>query len=310
MELRGSFYCMDNDELMGLQRQIDVINAQLGQALGRGDLDGARTFHAQLTDLELRRSELLHRATAEVGLDAPTHHFQASEPHDPPIRPRHAENHDVQTGSGRDGRPLREVVLHYLHLTGRPTSVQLLADLARAVDRYSLPSARVASLRRDEERSFRSSASRSAYVVPALTWDRFTPVRGVLASSAWPLEMRLIAPASPRVDLLQTVLALAHDIVARAGARQAEIASTGQGMELLMRKLVRSIPNALESSHLPLDYGRISQAAAAELAIHEAGDIQDRGAAAERARRQLRDPAALLFGDRPTVITNSGRKEA
>lgn len=293
---------------MAVQRQIDMVNARLGQALGRGDLETAQAFHAELTILDQCRTKLLQVAAAEIRHNEPVRQLRPAGSATPPNQPR--AEFEVNAGPDLADRPLREVVLDYLHLTGRPTSVQLLADLARAKDGYPLPNARVASLRRDEERSFRSSASRPAYVVPALTYNRFTPVRGVLASSAWPLPLRLIAPASPRVDFLQTVIALARDSAARADAAPSGATKTGQGVELLLHKLARSIPNALESSHVPLDYDSIVQAAAAELAIHEGGDSQERQAAADRARAQLHDPTELLFGHRPKVISNPTRKEA
>lgn len=314
VELRGSLLIMENEELMAVQRQIDMINARLGQALGRADLAGAQALHAELVGLDRRRTKLLQQATARHRHAAPSDDLQSSSP-GPGPGPGPTSNPasiaaDVNTGPDVADRPLREVVLDYLHVVGRPVAVQLLADIALAKGGYRLPNSRVASLRRDEERSFRSSATRSAYVVPALTYDRFTAVRGVLASSAWPLTLRLIAPASPRVDFLQTVIALAGDNSGRASAERPKLTKTGRGMELLLRKLARTIPDALDSSHVPLDYDRIVQAAAAELAVHEAADIEERQAAADRARAQLNDPAELLFGHRPTIISNPTRKEA
>jgi hypothetical protein len=302
VELRGSLLIMENEELMALQRQIDILNARLGQALGRADLEGAQALHADLVGLDQRRSQLLQRATSRPRHTVPGNDLQSSSPGPGPTSNQASVAAAVNAGLDLADRPLREVVLDYLHAAGRPMSVQLLADLALAKGGYRLPSSRVASLRRDEERSFRSSASRSAYVVPALTYDRFTPVRGVLASSGWTLPLRLIAPASPRVDFLQTVIALAR--AERAGA------TTGQGMELLLRKLARTIPDAVDSSHVPLDYDRILLAAAAELAVHDAADTEERRAAADRGRLQLHDPAELLFGHRPTMTSNPTRKEA
>ncbi|MFD1211104.1 hypothetical protein ACFQ36_03475 [Arthrobacter sp. GCM10027362] len=297
---------MENEELIAVQRQIDVLNARLGQALGRGDLDSARALHAELAELDVRRMHLLERATAG---DRPAAPHTLDQPQPPALTKGNAERPSAEPDASE--RPLREAVLDYLHLTGRPTSVQLLTDLARARDDYRLPGARLASLRRDEERSFRSTASRPTYVVPALTYDRFTPVRGVLASSAWPLPLRLIAPASSRVDFLHTVIALTRDGAARSAiARQSKTDSTGQRMDLLLRKLARTIPDALEPSHVLLDLDRIVQAASAELAVIETADADERNAAADRARTQLQDPAERLFGHKPTVITNRNHKEA
>lgn len=294
---------------MAVQRQIDLLNARLGQALGRADLGAAQVLHAELTGLDQRRTQLLQRAADRLRQVPPAP--QLLPPGLVTLRSQAwMVEAAVANGPGFLDPPLREVVLDYLHLASRPASVQLLADLAKAKGRDPLPNARVASLRRDEERSFRSSASRPAYVVPALTYDRFTPVRGVLASSAWPLPLRLIAPASPRVDFLHTVIALARDSVARAATEPSRPATINQGMEFLLRKLARTIPDALAPSHVPLDYDRIVQATAAELAVLEPADTQERQEAADRARAQLHDPAALLFGHKPTVISKPTRKEA
>ena len=78
---------------------------------------------------------------------------------------------------------------------------------------------------RDEHRSWRSARESGhragggpVYIVPALTYDRLAPVRGLLALSAWPLEVRLVAPASHRVDMLHMVDRLAAAL-AEAGTR-------------------------------------------------------------------------------------------
>ena len=93
-----------------------------------------------------------------------------------------------------------------LELLGRPASVGLIRQLAAARYGDQIPGPRLASLRRDEQRSWRSAhvryavraAGRPVYVVPALTYDRLVPVRGLLALSTgrWSAADR---PASLRV---------------------------------------------------------------------------------------------------------------
>ncbi|MGY1883969.1 hypothetical protein ACI799_01530 [Blastococcus sp. SYSU DS0753] len=148
-------------------------------------------------------------------------------------RLRAAERTWLPAAPGAQERPMREVVLEALHLVGRPIAVPLLRDIVRVRDDVDLPTARLASLRRDEERSYRSAATRPAYVVPALTFDRFTAVRGVLASSVFPLPIRLIAPASSRVDFLHTVMGLADDFEAlrRLGTPRAPTGGSGPAIE-------------------------------------------------------------------------------
>ena len=62
----------------------------------------------------------------------------------------------------------------------------------------AIPSVRLTSLRRDEERSFRSAPfARPYYMCAALTAELLAPARGVLAVSTWPLERRVIGSLSP-----------------------------------------------------------------------------------------------------------------
>ena len=88
--------------------------------------------------------------------------------------------------------PLRDQVIRALQLTGRPSSARLVSDVTKSRWAERVDTAKLSYLRRDEGRSWQKSRelpgrqARDVYVVPALTYDRFTPVRGTVALSTWP----------------------------------------------------------------------------------------------------------------------------
>jgi hypothetical protein len=152
-----------------------------------------------------------------------------------------------------------------------------------------LVAARLTSLRRDEERSFRTAPhARAYYLCAALTADLLAPARGLLAVSTWSLEQRVIGPLSPRVDYLTAAIAVA-DSVRRLPAPSAD------ATRLLWRFAV-NIPGA-QAGGRRAEPGLVVQAARAELAVHLDHDRAQRQAAAERAQAQL-DEAGQLFGSR------------
>lgn len=97
----------------------------------------------------------------------------------------------------------------------------LIRDVASARWGDHIAGPKLASLRRDEERSWRTSG-RPVYIVPALTWDQQRPVRGTLALSSWPLETRLLAPSSQTVDGLHHVERLVGELVTHPDAGWAD----------------------------------------------------------------------------------------
>ena len=77
----------------------------------------------------------------------------------------------------------------------------------------TFPTTRVTSLKRDEERSFRTAPfARPYYICAALSADYLAPSRGLLAVSTWPLELRVIGSLSPRVDFLTAAIRVAEAI--------------------------------------------------------------------------------------------------
>ena len=185
--------------------------------------------------------------------------------------------------------PIREQVHQALTLIGVPGAPKLIVAVHDAFFSGPLVAARLTSIRRDEERSFRTAAhARAYYLCAALTADLLAPARGLLAVSTWPLAQRVIGPLSPRVDYLTAAIAVAD------GVRRLP-APTPDATRLLWRFAV-NIPGA-HAGGRRAQPGLVEQAARAELAVHRDQDLAHRQAAAARAQAQL-DEAAQLFGSR------------
>lgn len=263
-----------NDELKAVFRDLAEANEALLQVTGDGDSELVTELLNRVALLERRRNRLVQR-------------------------------NGRSSGSYTSVVPLRDQVIRTLHLVSRPATGRLLADVAKARWADRIDTAKLSSLRRDESSSWaagqdanRRTAIRDIYVVPALSYDRFAPVRGTLALSTWETSRRLIAPLSPRVDMLKSTIALARE------ARHLTNTSQGDAMCRIVGRLGASIPGA-RAFGAPLD--EVIVAAEAELAEIEDIDARERAAAAKRAAKQL-DAKALLFGAPLRSVTNaSGR---
>jgi hypothetical protein len=196
--------------------------------------------------------------------------------------------------------PLREQVHEALSLLTVPAAPRLIVTVHEAFFAAPLPVSRLTSLRRDEERSFRSAPfARPYYICATLTADLLAPARGLLAISTWPMERRVIGPLSPRVHFLMAAIQVAGSIERIPGPSPAA--------RRLLWRFAASIPGAADDT-AAMEPAQVVRAAQAELAVHEATDLGIRQPAAQRARRQL-DDAAQLFGSR-LQVSQSGRRAA
>ena len=253
-----------NEELVTLHQEMKRLQRKLAAAIAASDVAQAERLLAQTAALERRRNRLVHGLLAD------------------------------QAGTSTTA-PLRDQVIAALRLLGWPASVRLIADVAAARFGEFIPTGRMASLRRDEERSWtRAPGARPAYVVPALSSDRLAPVRGMLALSSWPLEKRIVAPGSHRVDALRTLDRMVEAMDAEAGT------PWSSQLERSIWRLARSVPGALDGGE-KLDNAAVRAAIAAELAVLEPTDSAERAEAAERSRAHD-DEQASLFGTRWHVI--------
>ncbi|WP_037559649.1 hypothetical protein [Spirillospora albida] len=198
----------------------------------------------------------------------------------------------VDDGGPRDAPglvPVREQVHQVLTLLGAPAAPKLVGSVHAAFFGGDLPGNRVTSLRRDEERSFRTAPyARPFYLCAALTADLLAPARGLLTVSTWPLERRIVGPLSARTDFLTSAIRLSEH--ARRGTPSPDA-------RRLLWRFAANIPGAATGTVGTVEPDVLAAAARAELDVHRDADLRRRAAAAARAREGL-DDAERLFGSR------------
>jgi hypothetical protein len=258
-----------------LEQRIDQLRAAVRHAATAGDRAQARELRAQLRAAESDWDN----AVAELERQSEGAAAQAQQPAAvPSARP-----------PAGPLLPVREQVHQALTLVGVAAAPRLIVAVHDAFFSRPLIAARLTSLRRDEERSFRSAPyARAYYLSAALTADLLAPARGLLAVSTWPLERRVIGPLSPRVDYLTAAIAVADSVRRLPG--------TSADADRLLWRFAVNIPGAQPGGRRA-DPETVARAAHAELGVHAAQDEAHRQAAAARARAQL-DDAEQLFGSR------------
>jgi hypothetical protein len=256
-----------------LERRIDALRAAVRGAAMAGDRGRARELRAELRQVELAWDDALAAETAP------------------------AEDAEQYAGPAQLVS-VREQVHQVLTLLGVAVAPRLIAAVHGAFSVGKLTGAQLTSLRRDEERSFRSAPhARPYYLCSALTFDRLVAVRGLVAVSTWPLERRIIGPLSHRVDFLT------------AATRLAEFADKVDRPPLpvlrLLWQFASNIPGAADSfdSMAPT---QVAAAARSEWEIHRKSDQAQREASAARARKQL-DEVQQLFGSALKATSRSAQ---
>jgi hypothetical protein len=257
-----------------LERRIDELRAAVRKAVTAGERDRARELRAELRKTERQWEDALDDLAEQA---------------DRPVKPV-----PRQTGPLL---PLREQVHQALTLLGAPAAPKLIIAVHEAFHVGEMVPARLTSLRRDEERSFRSAPhSRPYYLCSALTADLLAPARGLLAVSTWPMATRVIGPLSPRVDFLTSAIRLAEHL--------GRSTQPGLAARRLLWRFAASIPGAAASADA-MTPAAVADAAGAELEIHLDTDRSYREAAAKRATDQL-DDVEQLFGTRLRSISATG----
>ncbi|MFC5829945.1 hypothetical protein [Nonomuraea insulae] len=246
-----------SDQLDDLERRIDELRAGVRKAMRVRDGGAARILRAELR-------------SAERAWDALVSGRQPKAAQEPPRMVT-----------------VREQVHQGLRLLGAAAQPRLIVAVSDAFFGGTIRSSQLTSLRRDEERSFRSSPFGRPYYLCAALTDRLSPARGLLTLSTWPPERRVVGPLSPRVDFLACAIAIAEN-------ETGDETGDERASRLLLR-MARNIPGASDGTLGPPDPARVAEAARAELRVHEDRDTRDRAELAERAAAQLGD-AARLFG--------------
>jgi hypothetical protein len=257
-----------------IERRIEKLRAEVRRAVASGDRARAPAMRAELREAERAWDDALAALEEKSALVSPV-----PVPRVGPLL------------------PIREQVHQALTLLGAPAAQRLIIAVHDAFFGSPLAAARLTSLRRDEERSFRAAPhSRPYYLCAALTADLLAPARGLLAVSTWPMERRVIGPLSPRVNYLEAAIRVAESLL--------RVPQPGPAAERLLRRFAANIPGANDGAK-PRDPHLVSAAAQAELEIHFAEDRAVRRDAAARARTQLGE-AEQLFGSRIRVIPRTG----
>jgi len=243
-----------------------------------GDLDGAFALEDQ-ADAIRRTARRMRSRTRAQG-----HHRADSAPAAP----------SESGGSRGPATTNRELVVAALTEIGSPSSPRAVAEYIAARFGTALDPRGLAAIRRDELRSWSSARSqRPVYVVPALAGQRFVPLRGKVALSAWPLELRIIGPWSERADHLRAVASLARQVRWLATAQPDRVGA----LRALLSGYAATLPVADRG-----DPDQVEQAAAAELEVIAASDDAWRADAAERARAILDDRSQLWGADLPVLV--------
>ncbi len=267
------------ETLEALERRLENLRAEVRRAVAGGNRDRAMGLRAELRDAERLWDESLARLEAESDTMAVQLPGQAA-----PTAGRAAP---ARTGALL---PAREQVHQALTLLGAPTAPRLIVAVHDAFYAGRLAGARLTSLRRDEERSFRSAPyARPYYLCAALTADLLAPARGLLAISTWPMDRRVIGPLSPRVDYLTAAIRVAerfHEL--------RDLSDVTSDVRRLLWQFAANIPHAA-ASFRTMKPDEVATAARAELAVHQQSDSDLRAAAALRVRAQL-DDTEQLFG--------------
>lgn len=275
-----------------LERRIVALRTEVRGAVVRGDRPAARALRAELRAAEAAWDDALADLEDAAGAPEPA---PVATPL--PAAPLPAAQLPAAPLHAGPLLPLREQVHQALTLLGAPAAPRLVVAVHDAFSGGEIPSARLTSLRRDEERSFRAAPhSRPYYLCAALTADLLAPARGLLAVSTWPVAARVVGPLSPRVDFLTGAARLAEHLD--------RLPHPGPAATRLLWRFATSIPGA-GSGPDSTTPATVAAAARAELAIHADADRSHREAVAARARSQL-DDAQQLFGSRLHSVSSTG----
>ncbi|WP_336206446.1 hypothetical protein [Nonomuraea sp. LPB2021202275-12-8] len=280
-----------SDRLDDLERRIDELRAGVRKAMRARDSGTARILRAELRTAERAWDALVSHDGAAPEQDGPAGRGTGS---DGPAR----QGDGAGRRGGGDGRgdgrgdglrlvTVREQVHQALTLLDAPAQARLIVAVSQAFFSGTIRSPQLTSLRRDEERSFKSSPYARPYYLCAALTDRLSPARGLLAVSTWPAERRLVGPLSPRVDFLTCAVQVARHV--------GDMARPLPDADRLLARMARNIPGAGDDVFGPPDPGRVIEAARRELRVHAGRDTQDRAELAKRATSQL-GAVAGLFG--------------
>ncbi len=253
-----------------LDQRISEIKTEIRKAVSAQDFAQASQLRTQLRALEAQWHGALELAESSVPGKA-----------------------------GKMQLPVRETVHQILTLLAVPAAPRTIVAVHAAFFAGELAGSQLTYLRRDEERSFRATPhGRPYYLCSALTYDRLTAARGLIAVSSWPLHRRIVGTLSARVDYLRSAINLAGHID--------RTDRPSPSAQRLLWQVASGIPNA-SATFGDARPASVIEAAEAELSIHDDDDRVQREQAARRARKQLGE-AEQLFGAGQLTALSAVRK--
>jgi hypothetical protein len=278
------------ESLEALEQRMADLRASLREATRAGDKGAASKARRELRAVEQEWNDALE-AEADTAPAEPAENTTGHPSAAPAATARAARTGAVI--------PVREQVHQALTVLGATAAPKLISATHEAFFADAIVTTRLASLRRDEERSFATQAyARPYYICAALTHDRLAPARGLLAVSTWPLEQRIVGPLGPRTDFLTQAVRVAEQIqrIQATGEQPSDAAWR------LLRRFAQNVPGAHEGFGAA-DPERVIRAATVEAEVHAAEDADQRRAAAQRAGK-LTD-TQKLFGAPPLGVAGA-----
>lgn len=239
-----------------------------------------RQLKGMLGDLDVLIAEEKSRRAGEPATSQPTVAARSSAPPDT----------DNEQPSRSPGRPLRVVVLDALDDIAWPSYSRELSQFCSAWTGRTIQPERFGSLANDEmkafQRSLEGSRVRPVWLCFALTHDRYQPIKRLWARSDWPLERRIIAPTSGRVQHLKLTAKLC-ELAGRGGAENSEM------MGIIAADHARDLPG------VRVQHGKFEVDVWRRIALELLQEFEPRDAEARlQSADRLRDhgPIVQLFG--------------
>ena len=235
------------ETIEALERRIDELRVKVREAMLSGERALASAHRASLKQAEQAWEDALAEATAGAHRARGIRAVSPAPPARVAPRPSPSSPSRPPARASRPPGsllPLREQVYEALSLLQVPAAPKLIATVHEAFFGSTFPTTRVTSLKRDEERSFRTAPfARPYYICAALSADYLSQSRGLLAVSTWPLELRVIGSLSPRVDFLTAASRVAEAIE--------RIPEPPAAARRLLERFAASIPGASSAGSGP-----------------------------------------------------------
>jgi hypothetical protein len=237
--------------------------------------------------------------TSDRDPDATGDEHDSDEEHDPEALDRLFKDLHRSLGSSSDGlwpgglssvsgQSFRQLLLNALQDLGSPTSSLTLRPFIAARYGRTIPSTQFGTIASQERRAFdRGASTKPVWLASGLLYDSFRPVRRIFARSDWPLESRILGPASMRLFRLLATERLAE--LARNADREAQNADM---LRTLALAHARELPGVRIDDESP-DFAQIASVARDLVSKYQIDHLMRRAVAASLAELPER---VQLFG--------------